>query len=300
MDSSRQVLRWSIPGLLFVLVILSLHLAQVSLIYRTSPSVWLTGVEPAGLVGAALGGIPLGFVIYQLYYSTYSSHRSLRHRLLFLRADRGALALAEMLRLGMPPDVLTRVAGPEVGERCLESVRCYSQNIDTSGSRWLPRLWSLRQHICESQTDALSRCVGCQERYASDFVANWCVYQTLIDVAADRGPNSVAKFEYTSGSDLYHALGAGRRAVSLAAVGAVAYAAFTLFAGIAPTHDLGGTRGWVVWLVIVASTWGAVWQTFTVCRRNVDISYRRRVASYLALVTREHPNILFEAPSARA
>ena len=296
MDSGRQVMRWSIPGLIFLLVFLGLHVAHLSMFTLKPPSTWLKAVNAAGLVAAIAGGIPLGFIVYQFYYATYRSHVGwsiskkfpwgFNNFIWALRTDRGAVILQTFLQHGGPREFLEHVAGPTNQTVLIERIKAYGSQVKQG---WPPlRLLGLTGHICsQPKTPSWRRCKECCDAYELHFIDHWTLFQAIVDIVSGSAQHAVLKAEYTSGSDLYHALGASRRAVTLAASGVVLYTFATskLFAS-APVVD---AWTWTRWVGLVGAVWAVIWLALTTCRRKVDENYTRRIATYLAVVTRETP-----------
>ena len=70
MDSARQALRWTIPGWLFFLFLVMFE--GMRIVFGFSSPLWETITAiPALSVGIAAAGLPVGFLIYQIYYWMY-------------------------------------------------------------------------------------------------------------------------------------------------------------------------------------------------------------------------------------
>lgn len=129
MDSARQALRWSIPGLIFVLELVTFA-AVWQLTSGGNPTDMIDGIKPATALATILAGIPIGFLLYQLYYRNYRPYGhsvllflryplEIRHGLRharpywsFVRRDRGADILRRYYELGGHPNLIRR-AWPE-------------------------------------------------------------------------------------------------------------------------------------------------------------------------------------------
>ena len=311
MDSPRQVIRWSIPGFVFVTVFLILHGARSALTYGVGPWSAISQLTGSGVVALFFGGIPVGFIIYQLYYATYRSQSRFFGHILFLRADRGGLVLSEYTRRGGSFEVLKRIDVSHSDEQTRNRIETSKHSTEPSSVFQLfgytpPqrfklnllgfKLLKLKSHICGESAGPPSRCDGCSQRWEKNFILNWSLYQTLLDLASTCQRFQAVKNEYTSGSDLYHALGASRRALSLATLGVVSYETMAILNHRSPALPHGDSLGvFVVWICIVFATWFAIWRPLTICRRNTDDNYRRRVGALLALITREFSTALWDS-----
>ncbi|WP_416416139.1 hypothetical protein [Paenarthrobacter aromaticivorans] len=80
------------------------------------------------------------------------------------------------------------------------------------------------KHFCgSSKTTEAYRCPKCEDIYEGYFYQNWVLLQSMIDYCSGHESRRWIKTEYTSGSDLYHGLGAARVACGLGWATAVAY-----------------------------------------------------------------------------
>lgn len=278
--------------MVFVTILVIMNGARLVIVEGQAPLTIFAGLTTPALVAAVFGGIPIGFLVYQLYYAGYRAHSRKATFTLFLRRDRGAQAILEYLDLGGSEEVLDRIAGcRDLPVPLAQQIRTAQEKVRERGPL---RLLLLSSHLCGgAKSSSWRRCSACASQYEANFVRNWQLYQLLIDLTSTHREFSAIKYEYVTGSDLYHALGATRRAVSLASLAAVALA-FTP-AGVMGLEQVSAAgAGSVAWLLAtIAAGWGGLWLALTRCRRNTDASYRRRVAAYLALITREFPDALW-------
>jgi len=180
-DSARQLIRWSVPGGVFMLLGFTTAL--------------ITGViwsrhEVAGLIGdpslaamavvAGAASVPIGFTIYQIYFVVFQEINFPLARRWLLPTDRGL----EILRQLDPSAVAFIASNCRTG-------------ID---------LWSDRY-----------RKKGQIRRYREAREQNWSAIQWLLATHLDDA-DARARTEYTNLSDIYHSLGASRMAVALACV----------------------------------------------------------------------------------
>jgi hypothetical protein len=171
-------------------------------------------------IAVIAASIPVGFLVYQFYYRRY---KPILGR--YVTLDRGA----EILRR-LPPDVLERL-------RTLFDAR-----LDVRRSHVLAKDFLGRQAsalvLDEQQLKARYHDVGADrigafeldernpERiYTDNWYENWSVFRSVLDFACAYGQGAELKREFTTLSDIYHALGASRVAVILGWGGGILYVA---------------------------------------------------------------------------
>lgn len=245
MDSARQALRWSIPGLIFVLE-LSVFAAVWQLVGGGNPLAVMDDITSTMALATLLAGIPIGFLLYQLYYRNYRPYgRSvllflrypykIRHGLVlarrfwsFVRRDRGAEILRQYYELGGNPTFVrrawSRAHAPEhaADERISEVTmpRVLLRRGRPSSFKVLTLKSALHDPCTASEP---ADCRDCRRAYSERFRWNWAVVMAMLDFAGSRPDGATIKFEYAAGSDIYHALGAARTAIATAAIGSVVY-----------------------------------------------------------------------------
>lgn len=209
MDTARQVLRFSIPGSVTLLLVTG-FLALGRLLQHDS---WegISGAlkDNVSAVVAIFAAIPLGFVIYQIYYSTYRAFVwpwpwPWARDELWVRIDRGAQILSRL-----PGDQLERIEATFDVSLHLDGI------LKRSGS-WVgtgAHAYELRQEFIE---EAEREGVSPRDRYRRRWKLNWDVVRALLELSDGGDVGSSIKSEYTSLSDLYHALGACRTGIQLA------------------------------------------------------------------------------------
>lgn len=210
MDTARQILRFSIPGSIFLLhafvcYLLFRRLQGVSFIDASTPV-----QENIAAALAVLATIPVGFVIYQFYYFSYKP--VLRFwpwpwggR--FVRMDRGGQILKTL-----DEDHLVT----------LEEI--FDCEIDrTDPHRVVPGSGSPIQKLMHAagvlEVDGKAKALQGKQRqrtYENIWYTHWDVLRMAMDVAAAPADSERVKSEYTSLSDIYHSLGAARTAVTAA------------------------------------------------------------------------------------
>lgn len=213
MDSARQILRFSIPGSIFLL-----WGTICFLLYRRIQGVAFVEASNAiqdnvAAVIAVAATIPVGFLIYQLYYFNYAPVLSPWFRPWggrFVRKDRGGEILLKLdddqledletlfnCRIDREPihSVVQKEESP------LKKLMYSSGVLEVAGS------------IKELPMENKER----QKTYEDRWYTHWDVLRSAMDFAAST--NEHLKSEYTTLSDIYHSLGAARTAVMTAWLG---------------------------------------------------------------------------------
>lgn len=250
MDNARQVVRWSIPGF-----VLTLELAGFAAVLRLAE-----GHDPLDLAVAAnttaavlslLAGVPLGFLLYQLYFRNYRpfgysvllvlrrpwvfpvefvrgaitkqpwQHTKKRatQRYAFVRNDRGAAILDAYLNRSGRHELVAHVWPHDD-----PSYRDIKQSIEPvteeqsgfgnfmSNSFVVLKLKEHRHDDCDPSKDA-TICDECRNFYHERFIRHWSIVVSMLDFTCGFQNAEAIKNEYTSGSDIYHALGATRTGI---------------------------------------------------------------------------------------
>jgi hypothetical protein len=160
---------------------------------QTLPTISRHLDSTVGAATAVLLSIPVGFVIYQVYYVLFDEPRLLSR--LWIPEDRGATVLRRL-----EPDQLAVIARSYGGELDLDSDKI------VEGYRRLG-LW---------RADDTSK--ASIEKYAEARATNWRVVVWMLATQVRTRSRDRLRDEYTTLSDIYHALGACRTAVFLAAM----------------------------------------------------------------------------------
>lgn len=229
MDTARQILRYSIPGTVFIFAVLCAQ--SIMRVAWGDPVDKVLSVEGTSSVVAALAAsVPIGFLIYQLYYGGYRPRKFIG-RLPTL--DRGAVVLAH----------LTCRQRAEIGRRLGRSTDCRQATRERS-TETSPSLLSIVSDVFRLKflelvewrsvqcPDEGENCAGClppnaneelNSAYDTRWRDNWLVVMAALDVGEDRDSLAEIKREYTNLSDIYHALGACRTALAAALMLVVTY-----------------------------------------------------------------------------
>ncbi len=201
MDSARQVIRWSMPGWLFLFWLTDFQIIQnvcvfgsVGVALEHSALSQLSAGAAAVLIGS---GVPLGFLIYQLYYHAYDHWMPLS----LAPQDRGGDILRSLP--GVPDKLKTYEPKLDIEEMCEES------NIRLLSVIFGPKLRRLKPDF---------RNGAGKERFRENRLINFEVIRFYFAaICADLKDDSFRQ-EYTCLSDIYNAIGASRTALICAFV----------------------------------------------------------------------------------
>lgn len=290
MDSARQIIRWSLPGLVLIVNLFALHALWTFLVYRRPPWSFIDSTTTPAVVAIIAGGLPVGFLLYQLYYHNYRPVGGFRFLTgtvvvpLFFRRDRGGDMLRRFRENHGNFEVIAWVDARIVDRNAFET--------QTEGVVLKRRFGFFLQpeiHLCSnSSASAAIRCQQCIKAYSSRSENNWTLFQSLLDYCSAADERRWLKSEYTSGSDLYHGLGSARSAVLVSLYVSCGYELVRL------TTSLNGVppSGWFVALAVLLS-FGTVFLEYYLlsrCRDELSRNYETRTAVALAFVSRDlHP-----------
>ncbi len=210
MDTARQVLRYSIPG-----SILLLHGVVCYYVFRGALGVPLTDSssllkDNLSAVIVVLATVPLGFVVYQVYYFTYEP---------VLRVPPGPWD-GRLVRRDRGGQILKTLDPEQI--RHLEEVFGRPVQVEESPHRIVPAgRGPLKRflHATEAlEIDGPLKTLPLegrarQEAYEDLWYTHWDVLRSAVDIAGSSDESTQVKAEYTSLSDIYHSLGASRTAV---------------------------------------------------------------------------------------
>lgn len=216
MDTGRQIIRWSIPGTVFLACFLA---SQIVFISINNPSLIgsLFGAKdtaeyaiPYVLLISAI--IPLGFIIYQIYYWSYGNVLALLH---FVAIDKGAIILGHM-----KPETLRRIFENQtsrtfshiernvvpltVGQFDVKEPDHYSYIVDL---KWLQKLLPQFRKLKSEYRNSAGR-----REYRLHFFGHWDMVRSWLQARDDER----LRTEYTNHFDIFHSLGACSVAILLA------------------------------------------------------------------------------------
>lgn len=199
MDAARQVVRWSIPGwvLLLVLVILQTltRLGQGKSWNSIVTSPLMNSLTPAAVALVVTAGIPLGFIIYQIYYSWYGKVLLLD----LVNRDRGAEVL-----LSIPEDIRSK----------LLVIDGYSADLEEMSVQ--VRSFILPYPFRRLRAEFRNR--EGRKRFEVKVQTNWDIVRFWLNYICIRYKADAIKVEVTTLADIYHGIGATRAALFSACV----------------------------------------------------------------------------------
>jgi hypothetical protein len=279
MDTARQVLRFSIPGSVTLLV------AAAYLIFgRLLQGDSWEGIASAmrGNISAAIAifaAIPLGFIIYQVYYSSYRAfvwpwpwRWSKGDK--WVRIDRGAQVLK-----GLPEEQLKKIESTFGVTLAVSKPVLYK--LETRLGKVAHAYVLQRDYVEAAKKDGVKP----YDRYKERWQIHWNVVRALIEISEDGDRGGTIRSEYTILSDLYHALGACRTGVLLAWF-------ISLFACIGYLFS-GGSWGGVLGTLSITAAVGTVF--FFVLHRargNTWASAQAALTLGLTGLFKRHPELL--------
>jgi hypothetical protein len=212
MDTARQILRFSIPGSIFLL-----HTVACYLVFRSIQGVPFAEASASlrdNISGAiaVLAAIPVGFVIYQIYYFNYAPvigfwPKGWNGR--FVRKDRGGQILKNL-----EADQLATLESIFNRPIQIEPAHCVVPDGESLLQKLMHRTGVLE--IAGPQKDLPMTDKARQLAYEDLWYTHWDLLRSAVDIAGSHPDSEQVKTEYTNLSDIYHSLGAARSAVLLA------------------------------------------------------------------------------------
>jgi hypothetical protein len=284
MDAARQVLRFSIPGSLLLLLSTALvvvgrliqgeHLANIAA---------ALGEDMAAVVAIA-SAIPVGFLVYQIYYLGVRPFVWLRFhpwQRRWPRIDRGARVLSQL-----GPEALGRLeatyglAGQGEALDADKEVTILSANpiwgrlgVQRLDPEYIAR-WALPGR---GEEEAYHLAL---EAYGDRWRLNWDLLGALVEASSEYSDTRSLKVEYLILTDIYHSLGACRTACSMAWVLSTAIVATYVADGHGdPIRGLasiavGLLASIALWLVLNQTRR----QTWKAAERMLGFGFRRLIA----------------------
>lgn len=220
MDAARQVLRFSIPGSL--LLLLSTGLVVLGRLIQGEPLTEIGGVlgGDGAAVIAIVSAIPVGFFVYQIYYLGVRPFVWLRFhpwQRRWPRVDRGGRVLSQL-----GPDNLSRLERIYGLEDQGEVLDAEKEVTDLSCNPLWSRLGVQRldpDYVARWARPGLSDAQVYQaaaDAYADRWRLNWDLLGALVEASSEYEDTRSLKVEYLILTDIYHSLGACRTACSIA------------------------------------------------------------------------------------
>lgn len=221
MDTGRQIIRWSIPGTVYLLGLLTILMIYVA-INELSLLVSMFGTKenakiaiPYVLLIAAI--IPLGYVIYQLYYWIYGN---VIRGFNLVAIDKGSIVLSKMSQDVLDPilerqrslsfSYIERNITPSSDESSdVKNADYYSYIVDVGILRkFLPQLRKLKKTFRNSEG---------RRDFRLHFFGHWDMVRYWVQEQED----DRLRFEYTNHFDIFHSLGACILAIYLSLLSSV-------------------------------------------------------------------------------
>lgn len=198
MDTARQVIRWSIPGWIFLFTVALLQLLTWLGEGRSVGNV--AGVASPLMTTGAVAmvvttGVPLGFILYQIYYSWYGTVLPFG----FVNRDRGA-------------DILQAL--PEELRASLCGVQDHPTDLDEMAEPVGPFL--LRYPFRRLKSEHRNR--AGRRRFEAKVSRNWDLIRFWLQRVYFVNKAETLRSEIITLSDIYHGVGAARTALFLACV----------------------------------------------------------------------------------
>jgi len=211
MDAARQVIRWSIPGWMTFFTIVGFQVIASLVCEYVPHQFFMTAltatITPAVAAAIFAAAIPLGFLVYQIYYAIYGNLIPFS----FVNRDRGAEIL-EKIPLLMR-NRLEEITGGKINlEKMYDEI-----NIPLLGNplRRLSRIY---------RNDAGKKL------YRDKLTTNWAIVKFNLSLLTIEKESSEFKNEFTSVSDIYHGIGATRTSLFLGYFGFIGYNLLVHFA----------------------------------------------------------------------
>lgn len=265
MDSARQVIRWSMPGWVLLFGITVFQFIQNICVYRSVVDAMehsaLTRLTPGAAAVVIGAGVPLGFLIFQLYYHAYDKWMPFS----LAPEDRGGVIIRSL-----PLNARTKLEEyePEIDitEMCSQvENKLVIYLLGPGLPRLKPEYRDSREHRRENK-----------ERYRKNRQVNFEAIRFYLALISTELESDNFKNEYTTLSDIYHAIGASRVALILSFL---IYASYNLFV---PTHRdaLLIRYGWPLMINLLIFGWAiAIFQsrrgrTSTACQAMLSHTAR--------------------------
>lgn len=300
MDSTRQVIRWSIPGSVLLLMLSGVYVAMrlyPSFSFAEASAPIKQSLSPVTAVALS---VPVGFLCYQLYYWGYSPLRWLG----FVSANRGwqvIQCLSDDQRARVATAMIPFV---EVADRSLTDAQRELLIANGYGAlltqplaqplarmnqrRFFSRLRWLELEPPENgwQDPRLKEALSVL--YHNRWWAHRHIAAILLDISTMGAATTDVKVQWAAVSDIYHGLGSTRAAVVFGAVGGILADATKLSTQHSHASWLAAVVGAALVLTIT------VWLTATLntVRARTNQSSCNRLGYGLRTTFAQHPELL--------
>lgn len=197
MDSARQVIRWSMPGWVFLFWLGVFQIIQNVCVFGSfSAALEHSALSQLSTGAAAIvigAGVPLGFLIYQLYYHAYDQWMPFS----LAPQDRGA----DIIRR-LPSEVQTKLSA-------YEPTLDFNEMCESSTIALLPLIFGPDLPRLKAQF----RNRAGKKSYRKNRQVNFEVVRFYLAVISTELKSEGFRQEYTTLSDIYNAIGASRMAI---------------------------------------------------------------------------------------
>jgi hypothetical protein len=239
MVTARQVIRWSIPGSIALLLTTIYELVHIVVYDDLAMLDGIRSINPALAAALIVAGIPLGYLIDQVYYALYGRVLPLD----VVPADRGAAVLARL-----PQEACSRLQR-RAGIAVLET-----QEMSEEG--W-PGVLRLKKDSRNQEGRERFK----QRHREHQSILRFAVMTLDDDTGAFRG-------EYTSLSDVYHSLGSTRYSIVIATSAFVVLHAIHFL-----HHPQGPTMAMVVTYLLAGAIASAAFAAVEAARRGTNETF---------------------------
>lgn len=279
MDTARQVLRFSIPGSITVMIGLGFLVLGRLLQGDDWSGIQEAVRENVSAVAVIFAAIPLGFFIYQMYYAAYRAFVwpwpwRWNRRNPWVRMDRGA----EVLK-GLPSEQLAEI---ETFFGLALAFDDITRKVDTRLGRTAHAYEFTPGYVKKAEAEGRMP----YDIYKKLWQDHWNIVRALVEIGADdMTTGSVIRSEYMILSDFYHALGACRIGVLLAESTSIIASVIYVFYGGSWVGSLG-----MIGVTILVGT--AFFFIFHRARGNTWASAQRELSLGLTGLLKRNPGLL--------
>lgn len=282
MDAARQILRFSIPGSILILLITGLVVLGELIQGVSLQAATAVMREDFAAVLALVASIPLGFLVYQVYYLGAGPFLAIPTRERLPRRDRGARVLRWLRQ-----DQLDRIAANfELEDLDVKRTGAGARND------FLGEIFGVQEldpeYLASFQNPGTPSAV---DAYDVRWRRNWDVLRTLLLLVTYDPRAGELKSEYVFLSDVYHSLGACRSACTLA------WLASTIVAAVYVCDGHGNALSALISILAAAVICAALWALLNQTRRQTWKSAEKALGLGLRWLFNCHPELLSPRPS---
>jgi hypothetical protein len=265
-----KALRWTTPGALVLAVsvaIVVLSRAAHRLAFENQPDGELLNVQASTLLTGAALSIPLGFLVYQVYFFNFSRPMIICRA---VRADLGGLVMNKG-----PVEIDGRLWTVQKSrEPLLRTNRRIRPNLlrRPAGALWLYAAKDKPDEQAERPGGPMPLSRGLERRYYEILEDHHCELEAIVARCSFDGSDTM-RAESNRLADVYHTLGACRWAVVLGWIGGVAWSIWSTL-----TNSMGGWAPVAASIGVGTVVLPVVVYLFVVMHVNRRHSFGRRVS----------------------